>query len=143
MKTATEVLRALVADIEAMSLGNNQFGTGNSEPVGDWECTSEFIEWPNLAILLEEAKAVLVTPAEPPKVVVVLEGGLVSAVLSTEPMQYGLIDYDAEGADLDEVFTVPQGIDEPPVDAVGHTSETLCDPVRAQELFDCIGGATV
>lgn len=137
-KTAIEVLRSLVADIEAMSLGNNMFGTGNSEPVGEWECTSEAIEWPNLAILLEEAKAVLAQAEEPPKVVVVINDGVVSEVISTVPAQYGVIDYGVEGADENDLFLVPQTEGASSSEAVGHSSVALVDQARAEELYACI-----
>ena len=53
MRTPTEILKSMVADIEAMKAGP-VFGTfkgwvsGNDGRV--------YIEWPNLAILLDEAK---------------------------------------------------------------------------------------
>lgn len=85
---------------------------------------------------LTAAKAVADEYA-PPKVVVVVEGGLVSDIISTVPLQYGVIDYDAEGADEDEIFLVPQG-GLPPSRALGHTGCASVSPARAEELYNCV-----
>lgn len=73
----------------------------------------------------------------PPKVVVVLEGGLVSDVISTVPLQYGVIDYDTDGADEDEIFLVPQG-GLPPSRALGHTGCASVSPAGTEELYNCV-----
>ena len=59
-------------------------------------------------------------------IVITLEGGLVQGVSSDDPAEQGkkvvVIDYDAEGADPDEVEKVPQG-DGETADAVISTHE--------------------
>lgn len=69
----------------------------------------------------------------PPKVSIVLEGGLVSHVVSDVPVKVGTVDYDSEGADEKEISKVRQ--------QDGRSAEAVCgrpcvevDPVRAAEL---------
>ena len=55
---------------------------------------------------------------------IVLEGGLVQSVSSDDPAEQGkqvvVIDYDAEGADPDEVHQIPQGEGECEPATIGH-----------------------
>lgn len=44
-----------------------------------------------------------------PRVVVVLEGGMVSGILSDRPIRARVIDYDVEGAESEKLVDVPQG----------------------------------
>lgn len=69
----------------------------------------------------------------PPKISIVLEGGLVSHVVSDVPVKVGTVDYDSEGADEKEISKVRQ--------QDGRSAEAVCgrpcvdvDPVRAAEL---------
>lgn len=42
------------------------------------------------------------------QIVIVIEGGLVDQVLSTEPVEYVVIDYDTEGAMEQDLTNIPQ-----------------------------------
>lgn len=61
MKTATEVLRSLVADIEAMKAKQQEHWFGGFESwYEDHDATGVvYVQWPNLGILLEEAEQAL------------------------------------------------------------------------------------
>ena len=59
MRTPTEILRSLVADIEAMQAHDDPDSFGGfaeSRTNDDYE---PIVRWPNLRILLDEAKAAL------------------------------------------------------------------------------------
>ena len=66
MRTSRQILASIVADVEAMKR-NLPYEAGNADPdhwfgpfgeaVGDYESYSgHSIQWPNLGILIEEAK---------------------------------------------------------------------------------------
>ncbi len=72
------------------------------------------------------------------KIVVVMEGGLVQSVLSTEPVEVAIVDYDAEGADAEDLKSVPQGNGKV-ANAVGHVEEAEITPLeRIEELFEAV-----
>lgn len=75
--------------------------------------------------------------AEPVKIAIVLQCGMVQAVLSAGvPVEYVLIDYDTDGADRADVFEVPQpGSAYGPADAVGHIAKAEIAGPRVLELF--------
>ena len=66
MSTMRDVLRSLVTDIEAMQDHGEaeQFGPFYSTLLEDPEDGRVYIEWPNLAIMLDKAKAVLAADRE-------------------------------------------------------------------------------
>ena len=74
----------------------------------------------------------------PPQVVIVIEGGIVQEVLSTVPLDAGILDYDTEGAD--EVFDVPQspGMLCEVAQACGHIESAAVNPSRVAELLEAI-----
>ena len=77
---------------------------------------------------------------EPVKIAVVLEGGMLQAVLSAGvPVQFVMIDYDAEGADGGDVALIPQGASDP-APAIVHVSNADIDGPRVLELFSVAGG---
>lgn len=45
---------------------------------------------------------------EPPRVLIVLDGGLVQDVIADVPLRATVLDYDTEGADLEDLHPVPQ-----------------------------------
>ena len=73
----------------------------------------------------------------PPQVVIVIEGGIVQEVLSNIPLDAGILDYDTEGADEDEVFDVPQ-TGSAPAQACGHIESAAVNPSRVAELLEAI-----
>mgnify|MGYP000845373760 CR=1 FL=1 len=76
----------------------------------------------------------------PTRIVISIEGGVVSGVLCDGPVQVLILDYDVEGAMPDSVTQVPQ--------CTEPTSKSHCepaylfrrspepDPVRVQQLFN-------
>ena len=67
------------------------------------------------------------------QLVVQVEGGIIQDICSNRqaPIQVYIIDYDTEGADLDELMTTPDG-DE----FVGHLGETRCDEAYVNSIFN-------
>jgi hypothetical protein len=69
MRTAEEVLRSIIADVEAMSCtkpyaceGDSSeawFGSFNGGQIDPFDPGSTCIEWPNLRLLIDEAKNLL------------------------------------------------------------------------------------
>ena len=71
------------------------------------------------------------------KIVLVIEDGVLQDVISCGvPVEYALIDYDAEGNEPEDIFPVPQH-DGSVTDAVGHYGTSIVDPIRGLELFNC------
>ncbi|MNP09310.1 hypothetical protein D3C76_1014120 [compost metagenome] len=68
------------------------------------------------------------------KIVIVLEGGLVQNIVAEEPVEVLVIDYDAEGADEDEITAVPQD-NGGTADAVLSLREVEVNPTEVAELF--------
>lgn len=68
------------------------------------------------------------------KVVVVIEGGIVTDILSTEPVEVAVIDYDIESAEAEDLKKIPM-LDGVTVDATGSVREADVSPARAEELF--------
>ena len=66
-------------------------------------------------------------------IVVQVEGGVVQDICSNLPetIKYYIIDYDTEGADLDELMTTFDG-DE----FVGHLGETRSDETYVNSIFN-------
>lgn len=76
-----------------------------------------------------------------PKVIVVLEGGLVTGILSTLPVEAAVIDYDTEDAMDEEHLTfIPQGEDEPEVEAFASIWDYSVEvkPERTEQLWEAI-----
>ena len=67
------------------------------------------------------------------QLVVQVEGGIIQDICSNlpVPIQIYIIDYDTEGADLDELMTTPDG-DE----FVGHLGEARCDKTYVNSIFN-------
>ena len=78
---------------------------------------------------------------KPPQVVIVIEGGIVREVLSSIPLDAGILDYDTECADETEVFDVVQRRDEQGSEiaqACGHIQAAAVNPTRVAELLEAI-----
>lgn len=136
MRTHEEILRSLVADIEAMRAENmderleQDDPDGGSKAFGGFSVALDrsdvlelgvFVSWPNLAILLEEAKERLATPARPNGLTVVVQGGMVSSVVSDDMVgrAYSVVDYDTDGVDAADLQSVQQDTLDYSVDAAG------------------------
>jgi len=65
-----------------------------------------------------------VRPA-PPRVIVALEGGLVSGVVADQPILLRTVDYDVEGAAEDEITEIPQGNGQTASAVAGDWSKSL------------------
>ena len=67
------------------------------------------------------------------RLVVQVEGGIIQDICSNlpVPIQIYIIDYDTEGADMDELMTTPDG-DE----FVGHLGEARCDGAYVNSIFN-------
>ena len=57
-RTAEEILRSIVADVEAMRVGTTSEFVGFGGSINHKDYTVD-IDWPNLAILIDEAKQIL------------------------------------------------------------------------------------
>ncbi len=81
---------------------------------------------------------------EKPRIVIIMEGGLITALLSNMPIDAAVIDYDAEGVDAEDIKLIPQGPVLPPAEAVAHVevSETVCAE-RLEALFRAASVETV
>jgi hypothetical protein len=44
-----------------------------------------------------------------PKIVVIMEGGLIQNVIGDRPMKIGIVDYDIEGCEPEQISEIPQG----------------------------------
>ena len=67
------------------------------------------------------------------RIVIQVEGGVVQDICSNSevPIQAYIVDYDTEGADLDELMTTSDG-DE----FVGHLEEIHCNEILVNSLFN-------
>jgi hypothetical protein len=67
------------------------------------------------------------------RIVVQVEGGIIQDICSNlpVPIQIYIIEYDTEGADLDELMTMPDG-----VEFVGHLGESRCDKAYVNSIFN-------
>lgn len=63
------------------------------------------------------------------KIVITLDGGLVNRVLSTEPVEVAIVDYDIEGADQEDLTSVPQ------LETVGPETEQAFARTEAVEVI--------
>ena len=89
--------------------------------------------------LNEEVDCVNATPHElKPKIVIAVEGGLVSSIVSSIALDCAVIDYDTEGADEGEIFPVPQGEGNQPADGCGHLEKSEVNPARTAELYAAV-----
>jgi hypothetical protein len=76
--------------------------------------------------------------ADPPHVVICLEGGIITSTLSAEPLTVSVIDYDTEDCvDDDDLSAIPQGDG---TVAAGYTAivQATVDPARATELIAAV-----
>jgi len=69
-----------------------------------------------------------------PRIVINVEGGLVQAVLSDVPCELVKIDYDTEGADLEDLKQLDQG-DGSEIPAWVDIGSTDCDAVEVARVF--------
>lgn len=100
----TDLLQAAknaLADLEGIMPSHDPCGDGHP----GWETIEE------LKKAIKEHD-----PETKPRIAVIIEGGNVSQVLSDSDVEVLLVDYDTEGAEPDELTSVPQG-DLPPDDA--------------------------
>jgi len=73
-----------------------------------------------------------------PQVVITLEGGLVQDILSSVPVDAAVIDYDSEGADLDDITPIPQTPNPGTEDACASIRAVDVMPERVAELWAVI-----
>ena len=76
-----------------------------------------------------------VTPLTTPKIVIVMEGGIINDVLSTHDVDAVMIDYDTEGSEPDEIRKIPQG-DGTTEKAYVRDLEPSTSILRTKELWD-------
>jgi len=69
-----------------------------------------------------------------PRVIVVLEGGLVQDILTTVPMDAAVIDYDTEGAEEDELTQIPQDLPGMSENASLQSTAPACAGIRCVEV---------
>lgn len=74
-----------------------------------------------------------------PKVVIVLDGGLVQDILSTIAVDVAVVDYDVEGVDEDRLTEIPQGDDRPAEPAYCWYQRADRMPKRIREMFRAVG----
>ena len=70
-----------------------------------------------------------------PRVVITMDGGLVQEIISDQPLEVTVIDYDAEGSDPDDLRKVPQGEDEPDELAAIRDAECEVDAALRTRLL--------
>ena len=77
----------------------------------------------------------MVVETEDIRLVVQVEGGIIQDICSNlpVPIQIYIIDYDTEGADLDELMTTPDG-DE----FVGHLGEARCNQAYVNAILNSL-----
>lgn len=63
-----------------------------------------------------------------PQIIITVEGGVIQDVSANVPINYMTIDFDADGADEDKIYPVPQS-DGDPQDAVVHDCQTGPDKI--------------
>jgi len=85
-------------------------------------------------------------PSEKPIIGIILQGGLVQCVVSNAPelidADVVVIDYDSEGADEDELMTVPQS-DGTETEAVGHREEIAPTDIDLKGILSHLKHGTV
>lgn len=80
---------------------------------------------------------------EKPRIAIIMEGGVITALLSNLPIEAAVIDYDTEGADTEDLKRIPQGHVLPPSAAVAHVEVSeVIDSGRLEELFCAASGGT-
>ncbi|CDQ09194.1 conserved protein of unknown function [Acidithiobacillus ferrivorans] len=78
---------------------------------------------------------------EKPRIVIIMEGGVITALLSNMPIDVAVIDYDTEGAETEDLKFVPQGPVLPPSAAVAHVEDAeVIGTERLEELFSAASG---
>ena len=74
--------------------------------------------------------------SKPPRLVVVVEGGLVAQVLSSVPgVAVHICDYDTEGEDSNRMAAVPQ-VNRPPACACLHPIPVEVNEIRVEEIVN-------
>ena len=73
------------------------------------------------------------------KIVITIEGGVVSNVLSLLPLDVAIINYDVEGENIENLKKIPQGPIFPPSDAVAHVE--LSEIVSSEHLDEMFKAA--
>jgi hypothetical protein len=81
-----------------------------------------------------------------PRVVIVVEGGLLQDIITTAPIDVVEIDYDTDGADEEEIMQIPQDLPgmsenaslESTAAAVAMVRTAEVNPARANQLFEAI-----
>lgn len=69
-----------------------------------------------------------------PRIVIAIEGGMVSSVLADAETDVTLIDYDIDGCDSDVTCLIPQGLGLPPESACRSTYEAELNSARIDEI---------
>jgi hypothetical protein len=72
-------------------------------------------------------------------VVITLEGGMVRDVISTQPAQYAVIDYDTDGAEQTDLLAIPQdATGKATAEATGHFNAATVNTLRALQLYRAV-----
>lgn len=75
------------------------------------------------------------------KIAIIIEGGVVTNVLSLMPVDVAIINYDVDGEDMENLKKIPQGPTFPSSDATAHVETSEIVPLeRLDELFDAALG---
>ncbi len=75
--------------------------------------------------------------------IAIMEGGVITALLSNLPIDAAVIDYDTEGADTQDLKLIPQGRVLPSSAAVAHVEVAeVINAERLEELFSAASGET-
>ncbi len=76
------------------------------------------------------------------KIVITIECGVVSNVLSVLPLDVAIINYDVDDEDIENLKKIPQGPIFPPSDAVAHVeSSEIVSSEHLDELFKAARGS--
>ncbi|HZK93131.1 MAG TPA: hypothetical protein VFC67_02905 [Prolixibacteraceae bacterium] len=75
---------------------------------------------------------------ETPKIIIVMEGGCITSVLSTDNIDVTIIDYDTEGCDEENFKPIPQGEGETAMAYVYEGKLLEINPERISEILTSI-----
>ena len=75
---------------------------------------------------------------EIPKIIIVMEGGCITSVLSTDNIDVTIIDYDTEGCDEEDFKLIPQGEGETAMAYVYRGEYPEINPERINEILNSI-----
>jgi hypothetical protein len=73
------------------------------------------------------------------RIVITVQGGLIQDISSSEPIECLVIDYDTEGADADQLTSIPQD-DGTTAEAYAYRAISQTMPTRVGRLFNAVLG---